>query len=359
LQAAGASGHAVRAVTKELELERKVPCPECGVAVQKRHEVAHLQTAHGIYEIDGQRLAWQAALTHLGTAMLADPPSTEAGALFARIACERLDAAGVVERLAQAIVSEQQRRGALPALSVVAGLSQASSVVLLLHETQPALALALFTALGKQASLTLMERLLPLLGQAGVALEVRCRALEVILTNRNAEKGTRERALDRLADSVDDPVMLLWLLDQVEEAAGKSALVEARRKKARETTLPCPGCGKVLPLGHLEAHAWRAHRLMPGAGTWGEVWEVIEACLRTYQSTPNERLLHKAVDLARADDAKKGPRRLGRLARNLGVRHPLLPRAGWLDEKQWAWVKRLGWVAAALLALLLLWLLAR
>jgi hypothetical protein len=361
LQAAGASADAVRAVVKELEQEREIACPLCGLAIRRKQELAHLRSVHGVYEVDGSRLPWEEALDRLAKAMLSDPPTADSGARFVGVAADKLDSAGVTARVAEAVLQEAGRRGKVPDLSEVAGLPQGSEVVTRLIEPQPELALALFAAVGRQASLTLLERVAPLLEQEAVSEDRRLKAAELILSSANAEAGTRARALDRLVRGLGDPLAVMKRLEDLERSAGSHPLLEAKREQVRRTAkLNCPKCGTLMGLSDLEGHAWQTHRLVLVGGKWGEAWEVIEACLREYQKKPDDRLVERAVDLANRDDPKGGPDRLGRLARKVGLRHPLLPRTGWLDEQQVGQLKVLGWVAAALAALLaLLWLLWR
>jgi hypothetical protein len=112
----------------------------------------------------------------------------------------------------------------------------------------------------------------------------------------------------------------------------------------------------VLKLAKMEEHVWTAHRLVAYRGAWRPGWEAIAGCLDEFVQAGDERYLRQALELARHDDPQTGEERLARLARQKGLRHPLLPEMPWAGEG----LRTVLWVAAMLLAVaLVLWLLFR
>src|SRR5262249_40905276 len=95
LVAAGAAKKAGKEVAAELELDRPISCPHCNQPIRRRDERQHLRREHGIYEIDGVRLDWDATLQRLVEKMLAARPDREAARLYVEVASDRLNDAGV------------------------------------------------------------------------------------------------------------------------------------------------------------------------------------------------------------------------------------------------------------------------
>jgi hypothetical protein len=356
LQAAGAVKRAGGAVARELELDLESPCPHCGEPVRRRDEAAHLRSRHGIYEVAGERLSWEEALGRLLEHALADRPAAGAARAYAGVAGDRLDEEGVAARLAGDLLQASRGLGRVPPLGGVAGLPVASAACRRLAEDGQSapVALALFTAIGPRASLSLMEKVLPLLGDDGLPPGDRREALAVVLSSRNAEAGTRERGLERFFGGVHDPVVLLGHLDALAARLGKTPALEARRRAARRLPGTCPLCPVTLPFGGLEEHAWQEHRLVADEARWRPVWEVIDDLLERHRRQPDEPALRRAVELAGRDDLLTGRARLAKLARAKGVRHRLLPRARWLDGPR---LRALAWAAGVVIVLALLaWL---
>jgi hypothetical protein len=353
LAEAGASRQAAEEAARDIELDRTIPCPQCGQPVRRRDEALHLRQAHGLYELDGERLTWEQMLDRLVVRMLGTPPAPEAARLYVQVAGERLNDAGVVSGLAAALARTVSSAGAAPPMAAVAELPQAGGVALeLLAGGYHRAGLALAAAIGRYASLSLLERIVPLAAEPSLSPQERRGAVEVILSGRNAEAGTAERALERYLAGQADPLLVLHELAELEQAVGGHAAIQKWRRQVRSTTsLKCPGCEVVLKLAKLEEHAWGAHRLVLERGAWRPAWEVIEGWLDEYRRTGEEKYLQQAEALARRDDAKAGPERLDRLTRQKGMR-----KEPWSGEG----LKVLLWVVGMLLALgLVLWLLFR
>jgi endogenous inhibitor of DNA gyrase (YacG/DUF329 family) len=355
LAEAGASKKAAKEVAAALELDRDVNCPECGRAIRRREEAEHLRREHGLYEIEGARCPWDEALKRLMAALLAAKPDRKAAGRYVEVASDRLKGADLAARMAADLANEARSRASPPPLERVAALSQAGDVFRrLIDDGNGRLALPLFAAMGKGASLTVLERAAALIADASLPGDERRQAAGLILTSRNAEAGTRERAIDAFLSGQGDPLLALELLDDLATAAPSPA-VEARRQRLYEqTTLPCPACQTVLNLKALQDHAWRAHGLVLMRGAWRPTWEAIGAWLDEYARTGDEMHLNRAQALALLDDPQLGRFRLGGLAASKGIRHPSL-----VALPQFSW-RTMGCVLAAVLAIAwLLWLLFR
>lgn len=352
---AGASKKAAKEVAAELELDREVKCPECGRSLRRREEAEHLRREHGLYEVNG-RCSWDEALSRLMAAVLVEKADRKAAARYVEVASDRLKGADLAARLAADLAGAATARGAIPPLEGVAALSQAGDVFRrLVDERHERLALALFTALGKTASLTVLERAAALIGQASLPADERRRAVELILSSRNAEPGTRERAIDAYLSGQGDPLLILERLDDLLVTTGRNAAVESRRRRLLDqTTLPCPGCQSVMNLNQLQDHAWQAHNLVLQGSRWLAPWEAIGHWLDEYARTGDELNLNRALAMAILDDPQLGQYRLGNLATRKGIRHPSLVQ---LPLFPWA---KMGCVLAIVLAIAgLLWLVFR
>src|SRR5262249_15630895 len=160
---------------------------------------------------------------------------------------------------------------------------------------------------------------------ASLRADERRGAAELILTSRNAEAGTRERAIDAFLGGQSDPLLIVEQLDELAACVGRNATLEARRQRLfTQTTLPCPKCQTVLNLKLLQDHAWQAHGLVLMRGRWRATWDAIEDWLDEYARTGDEINLARAQALALLDDPQLGPYRLGGLAAGKGIRHPSL-----------------------------------
>ena len=355
LAGAGASKKAAREVAAELEQDRTAPCPHCNQPVRQRDERDHLRREHGIYELDGARLGWDEMLERLAARLLSD---RQAPRLYVEVAGDRLNEAGVVRGLMAVLARLVPPSGGVPSLTAVAELPQASGAALqLLVGGHHRAGLALAAALGPGASLTLLERVAPLAGEPALSLEDRRQAVGLVLSSRNAEPGTAERAVDRYLGGQADPLLMSNLLDALEQVVGAHPIIEKRRRTVRATaSARCPACQAVFDLAQMEEHVWQTHRLIVERGAWRPAWEVIAGWLDEYGRDGDDRHVQRALALANRDDDRKGAERLAQLARQKGLRSPLLAGPAWSGEG----LRVAMWVVGMLLALgLVLWLLFR
>jgi hypothetical protein len=353
---AGASKKAAKEAAAELELQREVTCSHCGAVIRRRDEPGHLRREHAIYEIGGVRCSFDEALARCLADALAAKPDRKAAARYVDFASDRLNPDETAARLTADLVCEAAARADI-SLVAIAELPLAGDVFSrLVAGDHHRLALSLFVALGKGASLTLLERAVPLINAPAIGDEDRRRAAELILTSRNAEAGTRERALEAFLAGQSDPLMILALLDELQSSVGKSAAIESHRQRLRDhATLLCPDCQTVLTLKQLEEHAWQAHRLVLQRGRWRPVWDVIGGLLDEFAAGGDEATLRQALELAETDDEKAGPQHVAWLAVSKGIRHPALPPVA----LPWAAIGCVALILLAVLALiaLVVWLL--
>ena len=146
----------------------------------------------------------------------------------------------------------------------------------------PELALPLFLVVGKQASLTLLERMAAALDRSALAELQR-------QTGAGGDPDERQRR------EWDTQAGAGLLPPRGRSADGGAAAGRAGGSGGAELHPGCAAaggagdggwpvrrCATVLKLAPLEEHAWKSHRLVLDGGTWRDVWEVIEGCLRAH-----------------------------------------------------------------------------
>jgi uncharacterized C2H2 Zn-finger protein len=326
---AGASKKAAGEAAAELEQQRETPCPYCGQAVRRRDEAEHLRREHGVYEIDGVRCAWDEALARLLADALAARPDRKAARRYVEVASDRLSAGAVAVRLAADVAQQIDAHGEVPPLGAVAALEQAADVFFRLVEVgQQRAALALCVAMGKAAPAAVLQATVPLIGSASLPADECRRAVELVLTSRQAGADLREQALIALLGDASDPLAVLARLDDLEGAVRSEAIGAYRQRLRESASLACPACGAVLNLKQLEDHAWQSHRLVLQRGRWRAAWDVIEGWLDEFAAGGDEAVVYRALELAALDDDRNGRRRVAELAMKKGLSHPMLGAPG-------------------------------
>jgi hypothetical protein len=168
------------------------------------------------------------------------------------------------------------------------------------------------------------EEVLARLADARRPVPERQRLLRAVL----AAPGTQPLRGDAVAAftaGLGSPFAALSALDELEgQGAPSGPIEEGRRRLLSSTRVSCPQCQAALGLAGAEVHLWQEHRLVLRGDHCRPAWEVIEGCLAHFAADADEAHLRRGLELARRDDPQAGPLRFARLARERGLRHPLI-----------------------------------
>jgi hypothetical protein len=333
LPRAGVKAEAVAECLTQLEQERPVACPHCGLPVPRVDLETHLRQAHRIFQFRGQMRSLEETL-----AVLVDAVCSRRGD---PLAWPTLQAIGREEHLASAdqylATALAQKLGGMPPAKLeralpataerIAAVPGTTGLARALAAAPPSawqvvafdLALAIAQRLPAPLDGGLVEAIRPLVGERRLPAEVRMRTAAHLLRTTGPDG---QAALDVLRTFVagTGKVKAIDRLHELEDLAGKMPAIDSLCAELEDQVrMSCPRCGIELQRAEMRGHLWDEHRLVLDGRRVREPWRMVEDWLEDYRVEGEPAVLEQCRRLADQLDRQAGSVRLQRLMLQHGI----------------------------------------
>jgi hypothetical protein len=321
---------AVLECRRQLQAERPVACPECGMPLAPTLLEAHILQVHPSKDFRALSQSPEEAFAARLKEFCFFPDARSWLALV-QIAREQTGTDGL-EFVAGQMVnvlekeSSNRRLKALHAIApVIADSGIAGSMIraFISENTATAglMAMVIAIRLGAPIERGLMQSLLPQLHRKRAPAAIQIAASAIFLASTQGDKAVEREIVEALT-ARRRKSRALYRLQELEKITGPIASVREliEELEARVRVL-CPRCSKGFYRPEMSKHLWEVHRLVLDGKRVRKPWRQIERWMRDYQKTGRPDLLERCLAIGDSTAGVDGRLRVARLFMLRGIKH--------------------------------------
>ncbi|HEV3084153.1 MAG TPA: hypothetical protein VGY66_30500 [Gemmataceae bacterium] len=319
----GAAVAPVKECLRQLQEERPVACPNCGLAVPQSQIETHLRKVHRVYQFQGVARSLPETIDAVMAALCSERPNPEDWETLEALAYDEFGADAetfLASRLAGSLktMDARSRRDTVTALGEIVAGSEAGTHLCEHLAGVPGrcvrqLVLTTVTRLPQPLPMSLVRAIRPLLIRKRAPARMQIAAAAALVTTLGMEGRNLEKLLGTLIARCHK-VRALERLHRLEEECGTlDAITDLCTSIENQIRLSCPRCGVELLRPEMARHLWEEHSLLLDGRTAKKPWQVVKDRIKEYRRRGDAELLTQCRALGQQLDPDNGLQRVHRL----------------------------------------------